>query len=228
MDSASRDVPRRPCRLVRAESRCADTQTRLALTDICAKLRDAKPSDGPFGRYAGSLSVAARAATAAATNFPGPLLRSGRRFKRLRRATDAGWARPVIGVAQAFSDNVQRTQRAVEACELEAAASVCCRRNDDRDAAEDYLASLTARAALVREHGSRHWRLVDGAPLHVLVERCHLTKPGTFRALKNAARLVEAACLLREAAGPPYAASVNGADGERLSETTSQAIPRTG
>ena len=46
-------------------------------------------------------------------------------------------------------------------------------------------------------------RLVDGAPLHVLVERCHLTKPGTFRALKNAARLVEAACLLRETAGPP-------------------------
>ena len=84
-----------------------------------------------------------------------------------------------------------------------AAASVCCRRNDDRDAAEDYLASLTARAALVREHGSRHWRLVDGVPLHVLVERCHLTKPGTFRALKNAARLVEHACLLREQAGPP-------------------------
>ena len=38
----------------------ADTQTRLALTDIGAKLRDAKPSDGPFGRYARSF-VAARA-----------------------------------------------------------------------------------------------------------------------------------------------------------------------
>ena len=97
----------------------ADTQTRLALTDICAKLRDAKPSDGPFGRYARSLSVAARAATAAATNFPGPCYGRGDALQRLRRATDAGWARPVIGVAQAFSDNVQRTQRAVEACELE-------------------------------------------------------------------------------------------------------------
>ena len=93
----------------------ADTQTRLALTDICAKLRDAKPADGPFGRYARSLSVAARAATAAATNFPGPCYGRGDALRRLRRATDAGWARPV-STSRRLSDNVQRTQRAVEAC----------------------------------------------------------------------------------------------------------------
>ena len=184
----------------------SDPQKRLALTDLVGGLRDAGAAAGVQGRYARALSVAARAATAAATNFPGPCWGGrGAALVRLRRCADAGIARPVVGVAQALADGGNRTARAVEACELEAAASISCRRTNDRDAAEDYLASLTARVAGVSicPTGLRYWRLLDGAPLHVLTERCHLTLPGTFRALKNATQLVEQAALLRERAGPP-------------------------
>ena len=59
MDGASRDVPRDPVDLSVRKAVVADTQTRLALTDICAKLRDAKPSDGPLVDMLAVGSVAA-------------------------------------------------------------------------------------------------------------------------------------------------------------------------
>ena len=194
------------------------------MTDICAKLRDAKPSDGPLVDML-AVVCGRRAATAAATNFPGPAMVEATLYSvydelLMQAGPGLSWRRA------GFSDNVQRTQRAVEACELEAAASVCCRRNDDRDAAEDYLASLTARAALVenmvRGTETSRWR-----PFACPCGKVPPHETGHVPSAEERRCLVEAACLLRED-GRHRPSDVNGVDGERLSETTSQAIPRTG